>query len=255
MNPRVLLRTAGGALVAALILALATSRAQPPTRAGSPADTARSPLAGNAATLLRGGEMGELLAVYVPRGETEVQRMLEDAREAERSAAGEVESIRRLEADADGRARIMREEIQTTRVRWDVARATRDQRASAELDATYKRQVRERVYLEQLRDALRADAGRLEADRAAAGAWVKALELELLVSRKNLDLSGPVAPPHLVAQYRSLLRQMLDAQQAAAIRAREAADHRRLVAERKLRQLESLNRLSAPAPAPVRRQP
>ncbi len=239
MDPRALFRPAGTMLALSLLVM--------PARAQAPADTARrATLAGSTATLLRGGSMGELLAVYVPRLETEVQRLLEDAREVERSATGEVETTRRLALDADGRARIMREEIQTTRVRWDVARAAKDPAALAALDASYRRQVKERVYLEQLRDALRADAERLEADRAAAAAGVKALELELLVARKNLDLSGPVAPPAAVAQYRALLRQMLDAQQAAAIRARDAADRRRLVAERKLRQLESLNRLSTP---------
>lgn len=254
MIPRPFSRPALLATVLAAALAAAAARAQPPVRGPAGADTTRSPLTGNAATLLRGGEMGELLAVYVPRAEVEVLRMLEDAREAERWSMGEVESTRRLAADAEGRARIMREEIQTTRVRWDVARATRDARASQELDATWKRQAKERAYLEQLRDALRADADRLDADRMAAATSVRALELELLVARKNLDLSGPVAAPYAVAQYRTLLRQMLDAQQAAAIRGREAADRRRLVAERKLRQLETLNRLSAPAaPAATRR--
>jgi hypothetical protein len=239
MKPRDTLRLAG--------MTLALWLAALPARAQAPADTVRrSPLTGNSATLLRGGPMGELLAVYVPRLETEVQRLLEDARELERWAMDEVESTRRLALDADGRARIMREEIQTTRVRWDVARAAKDAAALAALDAAHKRQVRERTYLEQLRDALRADADRIEADRSAATARVKALELELLVARKNLDLSGPVASPAAVAQYRALLRQMLDAQQAAAIRARDAADRHRLVAERKLRQLETLNRLSVP---------
>jgi hypothetical protein len=184
--------------------------------------------------------------VHVPRGEHEVQRMLEDAREVERSAFGRAEEIRRLALDADGRARVMREEIQATRARWDVARIAKDARATVELDAAYKRQVKERAYLEQVRDALRADADRVESEHAAATAWVKALELELIVSRKNTDLAGPVATPAAVAQYRTLLRQMLDAQQGAAIRARDAADRRRLVAERKLRQLEALNRLSTP---------
>lgn len=244
MDSRALIRIAGVVLPLTMMVPALPAL---PTRAQPGADTTRrSPLAGNAATLLRGGEMGELLAVYLPRAEVQVQRMLEDAREAERSATGEVESIRRLAEDAEGRERIMREELQTTRVRWDVARTSRDARASTQLDATYKRQVRERAYLEQMRDALRAEADRLESERAAAAAWVRALELELLVTRKNADLSGPVVLPGAVAQYRLLLRQMLDAQQAAAIRGRDAADRRRLVAERRLRQLETLNRLSVP---------
>ena len=246
MDSRTLLRLAG------VVPALAVAITVIPARALAPAATAPpSPLTSNTTTLLRGGEMGELLAVYVPRTEIEVQRMLEDAREAERSAAGEIAAIRRLATDADGRARIMREEIQATKVRWDVSRATKDTRATQELDATYRRQLKERDYLEQMRDALRADADRLEADQVAAGASVKALELELLVSRKNLDLSGPKPTSFAVTQYKQLLREMLAAQQDAAVRGRDAADRKRLVAERRLRQLDTLNRLSAPAPAPA----
>jgi hypothetical protein len=246
MLPRALLRLAGLAPMLAVAITVIPARALAPAATAPP-----SPLTSNTTSLLRGGEMGELLAVYVPRTELQVQRLLGDAREAERSAAGEIDATRKLATDADGRARIMREEIQATKVRWDVARTTGDAKAVQALDATYKRQVNERDYLEQVRDALRADADRLEADQVASAASIKALELELLVSRKNLDLSGPKPTPTAVTQYKQLLREMLGAQQDAATRGRDAADRQRLVAERRLRQLDTLNRLSAPAAAPA----
>lgn len=230
-------------ILAALLAGI--SPASMPARAQAPSDTTSRPLlTGNAATLLKGGEMGELLAVFVPRGEAEVQRLLDDARRAEQSAAAEIESTRRLATNADDRARIMKEELETTRVRWEVARREQNQPATNELDATYRRQSRERQYLEQMREALRADADRLEAERAAATARVKALELELKVAQSNAQLSAaPTA--EAMAQYRELLRDMLVADGQAADRGRDAADKRRLVADKRLRQLDALERLSA----------
>jgi hypothetical protein len=212
------------------------------------ADTsARSAIVGSSESLLRGGEMGELLAVYMPRGSSEVQHQLDDARASDRAAATTVDGTRRLAADADGRARIMREELQSNRVRYDVARKSQDQVATVELDAAYKRQSMEMDYLTQMRDALKADADRMDADRVAAAAHVHALELELAVSTKHAQLSTGKRPPDAtLAQYRLLLHDMLDAQRTAAERVRDAAERRRLVADRRLKQLESLDRLSAP---------
>ena len=217
-------------------------------RAQAPADTSqRAAIVGTAESLLRGGEMGELLAVYVPRGASEVQHQLDDARASDRAAATTVDGTRRLAADADGRARIMREELQSNRVRYDVARRAQDAVATAELDAAYKRQSKELDYLTQMRDALRADADRMDADRAAASAHVHALELELAVSQKHLELARGRRPaPGALGQYRLLLHDMLDAQRTAAERGRDAAERRRLVADRRLKQLESLIKLSEP---------
>ena len=141
----------------------------------------------------------------------------------------------------------MREELQATRVRMDVARKARDQAAGTELDATYKRQTRELEYLLQLRDALRADADRLEAERSAASAHTRSLELEFNVARKNAELTVTQLP-NAVEQYRTLLREMLSAQRLAAERWRDAAERRRLVAEGRLRQLDLLTKLSPPKP-------
>jgi len=216
--------------------------------AQAPADTlGRSAIVGTAESLLRGGEMGELLAVYVPRGSGEVQHQLDDARASDRAAATTVDGTRRLAADADGRARIMREELQSNRVRYDVARKSQDNVATSELDVAYKHQSKELDYLTQMRDALRADADRMDADRVAAAAHIHALELELSVSTRHAQLSTGKRPPDAtVAQYRLLLHDMLEAQRTAAERGRDAAERSRLAADRRLKQLESLGRLTEP---------
>lgn len=250
-------------LGAALSLCLAACRAQ--AQAAAPA----APAAGSArATLLRGGELGELLSVYVPRNESEVQRLLNDSRDMEASFLDEVERTRKLALDADGRARIMKEELEATRVRRDVARRAKDAEAIAELEAAFQRQDRERTYLEDLRDALRADIERMGAEREAATTRTKALELELRVVQRNRALTTPppsapgtrtvsttVPPPspEAMTQYRAMLRDMLEAQRVAADRWATAAERRRLLAERKIRQLDALSRLSTPPAAPPRR--
>jgi len=217
-------------------------------RAQAPADTSqRAAIVGSTESLLRGGEMGELLAVYVPRGAGEVQHQLDDARGSDRSAATMVDGTRRLAADADGRVRIMREELQSNRVRYDVARKSQDAVATTELDVAYKRQSQELDYLTQMRDALKADADRMDADRVAAAAYIHALELELAVSTRHAQLATGKRPPDAtLAQYRLLLHDMLDAQRTAAERVRDAAERRRLTADRRLKQLESLTRLAEP---------
>jgi hypothetical protein len=217
-------------------------------RAQARADTsARAAIVGTSESMLRGGEMGELLAVYVPRGASEVQHQLDDARASDRAAATTVDGTRRLAADADGRARIMREELQSNRVRYDVARRAQDQVATTELDVAFKRQTRELDYLTQMRDALKADAERMDADRIAASAHIHALEMELALSTRHAQLSAGKRPADAtVAQYRLLLHDMLDAQRTAAERVRDAAERRRLVADRRLKQLESLGKLTEP---------
>lgn len=239
-------------LVAGASESFAQAKADPATMSGS----AR-------ATLLRGGQLGELLSVYVPRNESEVQRLLGDSRDAEQAVLNEVERTRDLALDADGRARIMKEELEATRVRRDVARRAKDATAMAELEQAFQRQDRERAYLEDLRDALRADIERQTAEREAAASRTKALELEVRVVQRNRELTSPPpgasgsrtasAPPPAptaaaLAQYRALLRDMLEAQRTAADRWATAAERRRLLAERKIRQLDALTRLATPAP-------
>ena len=233
--------------IAFTVLVVALAPVPHAARAQVRADTSqRAAIVGTSESLLRGGEMGELLAVYVPRGSMEVQHQLDDARASDRAAATTVDGTRRLAADADGRTRIMREELQSNRVRYDVARKAGDPVATTELDAAYKRQSKELDYMTQVRDALRADADRMDADRVAAAAHIHALELELAVSRKHIELTTGKPGPTELSQYRLLLHDMLDAQRTAAERVRDAAERRRLAADRKLKQLESLMKLSEP---------
>jgi hypothetical protein len=218
----------------------APTETTPPTDTGAPADISTS----LSRTLLRGGEMGELLAVYVPRQEAEITRLLDATRSSQRSADSEIEDARRLASEADGRVRIMKEEIETTNTRRDVAKQSKDDVAVVELEAISKRQSREKAYLERLRDALRADADRLEADRGATAARVKALEWELEVARKYNQIGSQATPPETVVQYRQLLHRMLDAQKDSAERWKDASEKRKRVADRRLKQLESLSKLA-----------
>lgn len=148
-----------------------------PSPARAP-DVTSTPAAATA-SLLRGGAMGELLSVYVPRAEADIQSLLEDARREQHSSSDEIDRARRLANDADGRVKIMQEELETTKVRRNVAKKATDRTSLDELDRAMKKLARERHYLQRLRDPMRADADRLEAEREASAARVKALELEL----------------------------------------------------------------------------
>lgn len=246
--------------LAAVLLAVAP----PPCPAQGAADTDSS---ATRATLLRGGELGELLAVYMPRNETEVQRLLGDSRDMEGALAGDLERTRKLALDADGRARIMKQELEVTRARRDVARRAGDAPAAAGLEAEFQRQDRERAYLENLRDALRADAERLTAEREAVALRTAALDKELGVVQRYRIMTTPrttgphasatpaatggaAAPtPEALALYRRQLRDMLEAQRVAADRFVRVAERRRQLAELKIRQMDALTRLTAPPPA------
>jgi hypothetical protein len=248
-----------GAVVAlAWMLSAAVSAAQTRPDATTTGGSAR-------VSLLKGGEMGELLTVYVPRNESEVQRLLADSRDTEASMEGAVERTQKLVIEADGRARIMKEELEATRVRRDVARKLKDAAAMAQLESAFQRQDREHSYLEDLREALRADIDRIETERQAAASRTKALELEMRVVQRHRVLTSPnrsasgsgsgtqpaaaavrTPTPEELAHYRGLLRDMLDAQRDAAGRWATAAERRRVLAERKIKQLEALTRLTAP---------
>jgi len=199
------------------------------------------------ATLLSGSEMSRLLSVWVPRDKEDIERLLEGMRAMERSAADEIERTRRLALDAEGGVRIIKEEIQTTKVRLDVAKKAGDKggQAAAEVDA--KRQNGEREFLEKLRDALRADADRLEAEREAATARAKALELELQVAQRSEEMGTVTPTAEAVAEHRYLVRRMLVAYKESSERWKDASEKRKRVAERRLKQLESLSKLNATA--------
>src|SRR5580765_1090590 len=193
-------------------------------------------------SLLRGGVMGELMAVAVPRSTPEIQRLLDEARNLEDMAETEIQSNSGLATEAEGRAKIMHEELSVTQARRDAAKKAKDKVATAELDATYKKQERQYKYLTQLQDATKADADRLQSAKAAAQATAKSLELERQLSEKHAQL-GDNPPPQALDEYRSLMRSMLQAQGDAADRTRQASDKRKKLVEERLKQLNALSRL------------
>ena len=192
--------------------------------------------------LLRGGVMGELMAVSVPRSQSEIQRLLVEAKNLVGTAESEIRSSGGLATEADGRAKIMHEELQVTQAKRNAAKKAKDKVATAQLDATYKQQDRQYKYLTQLRDATQADADRLQSAKAAAQAAVKSLELELQLAQKQSQL-GDNPPAQAVDAYRSILRNMLQAQGEAADRTREASDKRKKLVAERLKQLNALGKL------------
>jgi hypothetical protein len=192
---------------------------------------------------LPGGMMGELLSVYVPRKEEEIQRLLDEARVLQSMAETELKNSQELSTEAAGRIRIMTEEIAVTKAKRDAAKSAKDKVALAELDAAQKRQEREFKYLNKLSDALHADADRLQSAQAAAGAQAKALEIELQVARQQAAL-GATPASGAVAEYRTQLRRMLEAQRDAATQAGQASEKRKRLVEERLKQLNELAKLS-----------
>lgn len=244
--------TAGLALSLTLALTGPASAQTPPdTIATEPPESivetpARAGLTSHSvASMLRGGPMGELLSVYQPRDPNQVRRLLDNARSVQRSTDEEIDDSRRIADAADGRVRIMEEEIRTSKTRRDVAKKMKNDADRANFDQVVRRQEAEKRYLERLRDALRADAARLESERSAAAARVKALELESDVASRQAQLGAIAAPsPDDIADYRKRLKQMLEAQKTASVRGKEAADRRGQVAKRRLKQLDALGKLA-----------
>lgn len=199
-------------------------------------------LAPSTGTLLR-GQVAELFSVYLPRGPQDIQRMLDNAREFQMSASAQITQARTLANEATHRARIMREEIATSKTKRGVAKKAKDKAAIEALDATIERQQGELAYLEDLRSAMDAEADRVVTEQAAMTARVKALQLETLLAKKNEELRSPLASSDAPGQYRIMLRNLLDAQRESADRFREAAEKDRKVVERRIAQLKSLSKL------------
>jgi hypothetical protein len=217
----------------------ARSGGAPAPGAPSPAPAAPSP----PSTTLPGGELAELLSAYVPRSVGDLQRLLADARVQERIADSEIDGAQRLAVEAEGRVRILRGEMLATRTRRDVAHRSGDLAARTRAEVAFRRQTREADYLEKLRDTMRQDAERATAERGAAAARVKALDLELNLARMNADLRQPNPSLLAISRYRDVLWQVLEAQRAAADRARDASAEQSRVAEMRLRQVYSLSML------------
>jgi hypothetical protein len=239
-------RSAAALILAALIPAAVA--AQPPpdsTAAPAPPDSvAAAPPSPREVTMLQGGAMGELLSIYVPRSEAEIQTSMGFARDLAVSNEREIQTNRRLAMEAEGRLRVIKEELETTKVRRDVAKKAKDEAQKGQLDEVVKRQERERDYLQRLHDAMRADTERLDAERLAAETWVKSLEEESLVARRHAEIGAREPSPAEAADYRSRLRRMLDTQKQAAERWGKASDLRKLVAERRIKQLEAQSKLT-----------
>ena len=166
------------------------------------------------------------------------------ARDLSVTNAREIETARRLAMESDGRLRVIKEEIETTRVRRDVAKKAKDEAQKNQLDEVVKRQERERAYLQRLSDAMRADNQRLDAERVAADSWVKSLEEETLVARRHAEIGAREPSPSEASDYRTRLRRLLDSQKQASERWESASQLRKLVAERRIKQLEALSKLT-----------
>jgi hypothetical protein len=198
-------------------------------------------------TLLRGGTMGEVFAIYVPRGESAIENSLNFARSLSKEASNDLLDAQRREIDGKGRLKILVEELKTSKTRRDVAKKTKDESQRRDFVDAVKQQEQERKYLEQMSQTLETNRERLESDRAAGDAYVKALEMELDVARKHSQLNISVSQPTSleISAYTDMLRKMLDAQRTAADQWVSAGELRKQVAERQLRQLQTLNKLSS----------
>ena len=133
-------------------------------------DAWKPPRPSQTATLLRGGTVGELFAVYIPRSESAIQDSIDFARSLSLAASNDLTEARRLAIDAEGRLRILNEEIRTSKTRREVAKKTKNMGQRLELDIAVKQQDRERNYLETLKTSLQTNVERLESDRIAADA-------------------------------------------------------------------------------------
>lgn len=199
-------------------------------------------LAPSTSSLLR-GTVAELLSVYVPRDLRDLQQQLQNAREFQVAATSQINTAHALAAEAESRVTIMVEEIATTKAKRSVAKKAKDKPAMDALDATAERQKNEKAYLENLREAMMAEADRVETEQAAMAARVKSLELETLLSSKNEELRSPLANSQSAAQYQTLLRSLLDAQRDSADKFRQAAEKDKRVTDRRIAQLKSLSKL------------
>jgi hypothetical protein len=196
-------------------------------------------------SLLNNGAYGELLAIYTPRNPDEIQRLLGLARSDKESAEKDIAESRRLATAADGRVRIMNEEVKTTETRLSVAKKEKSAADRKTLDAELKRQKAELRYIERVRDGTQSDAVLLESQSNAATARVKALELETDVAKKYDGLVAVRTDGSSdIASYRDVLKRMLTAREEAANHEVDAASKEKTVATRRLKQLDSLSKLS-----------
>lgn len=194
-------------------------------------------------SVLRTEAIGELTTIYAPRNETVIQQSLDFARDLEKASTDGISESKRLAVEADGRLKIINQELHTSKTRRDVAKKANQQTQRQELDAAIKKQERERDYLQGMKEALQNDSVRLESDRAAAAAYVKSLELELGVARRYAEIGSDPSPTS-AASYHEMVRKMLETQRDAADLWTAAGKQRRSVADKKLQQLGALDKVN-----------
>jgi len=196
-------------------------------------------------SILRGGKTGELMAVYTPRSEDEIQRLLDNAKSSQLSAENNYAESVRLAQSANGQLQIMTEELRTTQTRLSVAKKAKNSSDVLVLTGEAKRQQAEKKYLVSLANAMNADMASLDSQRAAAGAQVKALQIESDAAKKHNDIvAANLEKESDSTSYAALLKQLFSAQMTAANRALDAASKQNAVASRKLKQLDALSKLS-----------
>ena len=231
--------------IGATLLLLATTRDIGHAQTAQTPPSTSSATTPSTASLLKGGAMGELLAVYVPRSEDDIKSLIEGAKKLQDAAQNEIDEAQKISVEADGRAKVMKEEIQTNQEKLNLAKKTKDAAAKTDLEAALKRQKRELSYLTSVGDAARTDSDRLKTELTAFAARAKALELELDVAKQNVALSAATPTADSEAKYRAQLRNLLEAQRSAADRSSEAAGMLKRVAEKRLKQLESLAKIAS----------
>ena len=216
-----------------------------PLTAQTPESSARVGLSsGTPPSMLKGGITGELLAVYTPRSQKDVQERLDSAKSLLKSAESSREEGETRAKSANGQLQIMLEEQQTTKTRLDVAKKEKNSSDVALLTAEAKRQQAERKYLSSLRDTTKADMELLDSQRVAVDAQVKMLQIELDSAKKREELAaGNSENKNGNSDYAALLKKLFSAQKEFADRASEAASKQQKLASRKLKQLDVWSKL------------
>ena len=217
-----------------------------PLTAQAPESGARVGLStGLPPSMLKGGITGELLSVYTPRSQKDVQERLDSAKSLLKSAETSRAEGETKAKSADGQLQIMLGEQQTTKTRLDVAKREKNASDVALLSAEAKRQDSEKKYLTSLRDTMKADMELLDSQRSAVDAQVKMLQIELDSAKKREELeSGSLEDKAGNAEYAALLKKLFSAQKEFADRASEAAAKQQSLASRKLKQLDVWSKLS-----------
>jgi len=193
---------------------------------------------------LKAGPQAELMSVFTPRSQDEIQRRLEFARTNQEYAERDIALSHRLVQDAEGRVKISSEELGTTRTRLSVAKKANNAADRQTLELALKRQEAEKKYLASLLDVVKADADWLDSRKSAAEARVKALEIEKDTTKKYAELSSVASNKTAdTSGYQGLLRQLLDAQRKAADHAEDAASKEKEAAARRVKQLDTLAKL------------